>query len=155
MFVLSSELRAWIRPGLLGVVCTVDAAGRPQIVRHWGVRLRAAADELEFYLCAAASEPCLLCLAQQARVALNLIELPSYRSRTFKGHCLGVEASVDADFLATSVEAAGRAMHRVGMAVDAAERMLGPAEPARMLAVRMSVDSVFDQTPKPGAGGAL
>jgi len=49
-----------VRPGLLGVVCTVDAAGRPQIVRHWGVRARAVADELEFYLCAAASVPCLL-----------------------------------------------------------------------------------------------
>jgi len=155
MFVLSSELRAWVRPGLLGVVCTVDAAGRPQIVRHWGVRARAVADELEFYLCAAASVPCLLSLGQPTRVALNLIELPSYRSRTFKGQSIAVDATVDPDFLALSVEAAGRAMHSVGMARDAAERMLGPAEPARMVAVRMTVDSVFDQTPKPGAGCAL
>jgi hypothetical protein len=94
--------------------------------------------------------------ATSARAALNLVELPSYRSRTIKGTCVVSDAAVDPALLAESVEAMSRAMHGVGMPADATHRMLGGrVEPAHFVVLRLVVDSVFDQSPKPGAGAPL
>ena len=154
MSVLSSELRQWLKPGLLGVVATVDATGQPQIGRHWAVRPLPETDVLEFYVPKAAADRCLQVFATGARAALNLVELPSYRSRTFKGDC-SVAGAIDPTFLAECMAAASRAMHAIGMPVDTAQQMAGSVDPQQFVALRLVVDSVFDQSPKPGAGAPL
>jgi hypothetical protein len=155
MSVLSVELRQWLRPGLLGVVAAVDADARPQLARHWGVRLLPENDVLEFYLTKVAGERCLRVFATGARAALNLIEVPSYRSRMFKGRCTVSHAAIDTAFFAESMAATNRAVHGVGMPLDTCERIMGNVGPEHLVALRLVVDSVFDQTPKPGAGAPL
>jgi hypothetical protein len=156
MTLLSAELRAWFKPGLVGVMATVDAQGQPQIVRHWAVRLLTAPDEIEIYVQRASAERCLQNLAKPGRAALNLIELPSYRSRAFKGLCRVSESPVEQAFLEESVAALDRAFGSVGMPACAAQQMLAQADsPLAMVVLRLSVDRVFDQSPKPGAGAPL
>ena len=155
MSVLSSELREWLKPGLLGVVAAVDATGQPQIGRHWAARALAETDVLELYLLRVAGDRCLQIFAKQARAALNLIELPSYRSRLFKGDCSLSGVAIDAEFLAESVAATNRAIQGVGMPADGVQRMAGSVDPKDFVALRLVVDSIFDQSPKPGAGAPL
>lgn len=155
MSVLSPELRQWLKPGLLGVVATVDATGQPQIARHWAVRSLPETDVLEFYVPKTAAERFLQVLATESRAALNLIELPSYRSRTFKGACAVSGAAIEPALLADCVAAANQAMHAIGMPVDTVQRMAGSVDPQHFVALRLVVDSVFDQSPKPGAGAPL
>jgi hypothetical protein len=156
MPVLSSELRAWLQPGLVGVIATVDVTGQPDIVRNWGARLQGEPDVVEIYVLRSSAQRCLQNLAGSGRAALNLIELPSYRSRTFKGTCRVREAEIDAAFLAENLLALDRAFSSVGMPPGSVQRMLFDCDDARhMLALQLSVDSVFDQSPKPGAGAPL
>jgi hypothetical protein len=156
MAVLTSELRAWLTPGKAGMVAAVDPSGQPQITRVWAVRAHDQRDELEVYVLRAAALAVLDALANGGRAALNLIEVSNYRSRMFKGACEISPFDADSAFLDESLAALNRVFVSVGMAPASAERMLGHADaPHAMVALRLQVDSVFDQSPKPGAGARL
>ena len=156
MGALSPSLRDWIVPGLAGTLAIVDANGAPQIARTWGARVLDESDVIEVLVQRGSAAGVLGALDRPRRAALTLIEVASYRSRSFKGACERSPRGFDADALETSVAALGRAFHAVGLAADGAERMLGHArEPREMVALRLSVESVFDQSPKPGAGARL
>lgn len=150
---LSTELRDWIVPGLAGVVAIVDADGLPHIARVWGARV--SGDAIDVYVQRAAAGPVLEALIVCRRAALNLIEVATYRSRLFKGSC-EVGDRVDFTVLEDCLAAIGRAFHGVGLAADGVDRMLAHGEPAReMVALRVVVEHVFDQSPRPGAGARL
>jgi len=153
---LSSELRAWIVPGLAGTIASVDAHGQPQLVRVWAARPTTAPDEIEVYVHAGAAAGFLAGLESSARVGLNLIDVLSYRSRLFKGSGRLVQVPIDFEWLATCEAALNRVFEAVGMSPQSVERMLGYAEDRRaMLALLVRVESAFDQSPKPGAGAPL
>jgi hypothetical protein len=64
--------------------------------------------------------------------------------------------SVDDAALEQSLVALNRAFHAVGMPPDTAQRLLGHCTaPHDMVVLSLSVESVFDQSPKPGAGARL
>lgn len=156
MVALSSELRAWLVPGLAGMIASVDRAGQPQLARIWAARPQREPDVIEICVQRLASANLCQAIASSGRAALNLIEVSTYRSRLFKGRCEVAAAAVDEAALEQSLAALNRAFHSVGMPLDAAERMLAQAAaPRDMVALALSVDSVFDQSPKPGAGGRL
>ena len=155
MAVLSPELRAWVAPGRAGVIAVVDASGLPRVARLWAARVLDA-DIIEIYLQRSSALPVLEALAERRQAAVNLIEVTTYRSRMFKGTCELSPTDPDEAFVEESVAAAGRAFHSVGMALDSADRMLSHGDaPRAMVALRLSVESVFDQSPKPGAGAPL
>lgn len=156
MGALSSELRSWIVPGRAGALAIIDARGEPCIARIWAARAHGASDVIEIYLQRGSATSLLEALDAPRRGALNLIEVNTYRSRTFKGPCELSREPVDVPFSDASVDAVGRVFHSVGMPVDAAPLMLGHAEEGRdMVAVCLTVETVFDQSPKPGAGAPL
>jgi hypothetical protein len=156
MVALSPELRAWLVPGLAGMVSSVDGAGQPQLARIWAARPHAEPDVIEIYVQRSASPRLLGAISSSGRAALNLIEVFTYRSRLFKGRCAVAEAAVDVASLDENLAALSRVFHGVGMPLDAAERMLAhSAVPRDMVVLALTVDSVFDQSPKPGAGARL
>jgi hypothetical protein len=154
--VIGADLRAWLRPGLAGTVATVDASGQPQLARVWSVRVEAGRDLIEIYVQRSSALAFAAGLASRGRAALNLIEVSSYRSRLFKGACEISPAAPDAAFLEENLTALNLAFSGVGMAAGSAQRMLSHSDaPHSMLALRLTVESVFDQSPKSGAGGPL
>ncbi len=156
MSVLSPDLCAWLAPGLAGMIAAVDRSGRPQLARVWALRAANERDVIEVYVQRAASQALVESLSNGGRAALNLIEVTTYRSRMFKGACEVSTHEPDSAFLDENLAALNRAFHSVGMPSDAAHRMLWHSEePTRMVELRLSVDSVFDQSPKPGAGARL
>jgi hypothetical protein len=138
------------------MVATADAALRPQSVRLWALRARADADVLEFCVQRSASPRFFANLSSGGRVALNAIEVDSYRSRTFKGFCRICEHAPDPAFVEQSLSAMQRAFAGVGMTEDSVQRILAHSDPPGvMVALSLEVDSVFDQSPKQGAGARL
>lgn len=159
MQALSKELRAWLSPGLAGVLATADASGQPEIARVFAYRVVENADAIELYLLRCGSEKAVQNLAVGARAAFNAIEVHSYRSRTFKGWCTVARDFVAADdaLVGQSLSAMGRSFAQVGMPDDALDQMLAHAGAAgrAWVCVLLHVDGVYDQSPKPGAGARL
>lgn len=156
MVALSSELRAWIVPGLAGMIASVDAGQQPQLARVWAARVHEQADVIEVYVQRLASARLCEAIASSGRAALNFIEVSTYRSRMFKGRCAVAPATADEATLEESQGELNRVFHSVGMPRDAVERMLAhAAAPREMVLLSLSVDSVFDQSPKRGAGARL
>ena len=143
-------------PGLAGTIASVDRRHQPQIARVWSVRALGDSDQILVYVLRAASSALLEGIESSGRAALNLIEVSSYRSRLFKGTCRVSPEPIDAAFLDLSLAALNRAFHGVGMAPDTVERILAHSDaPRDMIALCLTVESVFDQSPKPGAGKRL
>jgi hypothetical protein len=154
MAALSAELRAWLQPGLAGVIAVADDGGRPQIVRCWAVRARGE-DRVEVYVQRAVAATLLAIVGEGRRAAINLVEVASYRSRTIKGHLTPWHGPLDQALVDASIAAQGQAFASVGLPVGGAERMLSYGGCREMAALVMHADSVFDQSPRPGAGAAL
>jgi hypothetical protein len=153
---LSPELRAWIVPGLAGTIASVDSQGDPQIVRVWSARAAAEPNDIDVYVLRDSASAFLDGLNGGARVALNLIEVLTYRSRMFKGSCRHVDESIDGPLVEACKSAMNDVFEAVGMGKNVVDRMLSHAgDPAALIALRVTVESVFDQSPKPGAGGRL
>ena len=153
---LTPELRAWIVVGLAGVVTVVDGEGSPRLARIWGARVLEGTDVIEARVQRACAGPLIEALSEPRRGALNLIEVRTYRSRTFKGRCTLLPDGIDVPFVDPAIAEVGRAFHSVGLPADVAQRMLMHAtEPHAMIVLHLAVESVFDQSPKPGAGARL
>lgn len=156
MAVLSPELRAWLQPGLAGTVATSDPLGQPEIVRVWAARCDPSRDRIEIYVQRSCAQRFLEYVTPGSRAALNLIGVSTYRSRSFKGLCTPHDVPIDPQWLETCLAAQGRSFVGVGLPEDAVERMLSySATPRAMLAFQIDVDSVYDQSPKKGAGEKL
>lgn len=156
MAVISSELREWLRPGLAGMVAAADRTGRPELSRIWAMRVDAERDRIEIYVQRSVSARLVQNLEQTGRAALNAVEVHTYRSRLFKGSCRISTAPIDEALLEASLSAMNEAFFSVGMPEDAVATILSHAdEPRDMLALVLDVECVFDQSPKPGAGGPL
>jgi hypothetical protein len=156
MSALSLELRAWLVPGLAGVVASADARGQPAISRVWAARALPGRDVLELYVQRSSAERFLANLAHSGRAAANLIEVTSYRSRAFKGACAVSEAPLDQELLDACLVAMNAAFVSVGMPGDAVQRMLSRGDaPRAWVALELVVEAVFDQSPKKGAGARL
>ncbi len=157
METLPREYREWLAPGIPGALAVVDGNGLPQVARVWAARVAQGADVIEIYLQRGSALTVIDALVVPRHAALNVIELPSYRSRTFKGECRLAPSPPDPAFIAASLTAVGHVLHSVGMPADAVEIMLAHAEeePRAMVSLHLIVEGIFDQSPKPGAGARL
>ena len=116
--------------------------------------MRFVEDVLELFVQHSTAARLLDIVGSGRRGALNLVEVASYRARMFKGLCERI-AEVDQACVDASVAAQGRAFASVGVPADATQRMLAQGDSLAMAGLRMRVDAVFDQSPKPGAGAPL
>jgi hypothetical protein len=156
MAVISSELRAWLRPGLAGMVAAADASGRPELSRIWALWVDPDRDRIEVYVQRSVASRLLENLEGGSRAALNTVEVDTYRSRLFKGHCSVSAAPIDEALLDRCLVAMNAAFVSVGMPENAVPAILDHADaPRDMVRLVMDVDCVFDQSPKPGAGARL
>lgn len=156
MPVISPELRAWLRPGLAGMVAAADASGRPELSRIWALWVTPDRDRIEVYVQRSVAGRLLENLGHGGRAALNMVEVDTYRSRLFKGHCSVSPEPIDEALLEECLTAMNTAFLSVGMPEDAVRTILSHADaPTEMVRLVLDVDCVFDQSPKPGAGARL
>lgn len=149
MSVIDPALAALLEGPSAQNVATADGDGNPTVGRAWGLRV----DRGRFVRALVGTDSATASnLLVDGRISVLVIDLESYRSVQVKGTVSTVEPPTAADRDVYDVY-----VREFAAALLAADRTtpLGPALPSSILVVTFEVDSVFDQTPGPGAGGAV
>jgi hypothetical protein len=152
---LTPELIAFLKPGVAGAISCADSNGTSQTARIWAVRAVPSHRALELYVVRESAEKFLDTLGRNGRAAANIVEVLTYRSRAFKGPCAVSPLPIDNKLLDESLQAMNVAFHAVGLPSNSVEQMLGHFSSREMVGLWLEVDAIFDQSPKPGAGGLL
>ena len=150
---ISKELAEFIQSGISVLIGTRDARRFPDCARAVGARVEANGEEITLFLPAATTAASVANLRENRRLAVCFGRAEDHRSVQVKGRVLEIRDADDADreridrYLG---EFAGM-LRFVGLPPRIISRMNHwPCH-----AVRYRVESVFDQTPGPGAGAPL
>jgi predicted pyridoxine 5'-phosphate oxidase superfamily flavin-nucleotide-binding protein len=134
------------------VVGTADAAATPAAVRAWGVEVLGDA-QMRILLAADASVT-LANVAANGAIAVTATDVMTNQSIQVKGRAGTAEPVSDADLArhAAYLDGFFRVVHESdGTAYELMERL----RPGPQVALVVSVETVFDQTPGPAAGRSL
>ncbi len=150
---ISAELKELLEGGLSLLVGTRDARLVPDVVRCVGARVEKGGREVTVFLPEATSAAAFANLADNGRIAVCVSRPIDHRTIQFKGRAASVKPAAASD----------RALvdrYRADFASTLAFLGVPPRLVLRMnhwpcRAVRVRVESVFDQTPGPGAGDAI
>lgn len=147
------QTTTFLESGCALIVGVVDPHGAPHASRGWGLDVLPEVGAVRLLL-DADDAPFVTHLEVGARLAITGADVRTLRSVQLKGRVLAVEPATPADdervarfceaFFTDIVETDGQPRTLL-------ERLV----PARYLACAMAVDQRYDQTPGPGAGGAM
>jgi nitroimidazol reductase NimA-like FMN-containing flavoprotein (pyridoxamine 5'-phosphate oxidase superfamily) len=146
---ITEELAAFMRRGVVTFLGTTDAMGTPEVARATGIA-PAGRGRLRLLISADATVT-LTNLEGGSEVAVLVTDITDYRSVQWKGRLVEVAAVVTPGDLAMSdhnFEQFRAACRVVGVDHEQAWRMW----PVQPVAVVVEVDELFDQTPGPQAG---
>jgi hypothetical protein len=136
------------------IVGVVGASGRPLATRGWGLRAEGP-DGTHFRLLVDADEADDLAhLASGGAIAVTASDVPTLRSVQVKGHVLGIEPANRTDQVASERYCTGF-FADVESSDHVPRYLLERLRPDALVALRLEVAEVFDQTPGPGAGSRL
>jgi hypothetical protein len=149
---ISPELAEFLESGISVLVGSRDARLIPESTRAFGARVEAGGKELTVFLPAATDGITLANVRDNGRLAVCFSAV-DHRSYQVKGRFVGVRDADEIDRRAIERYRAALAQHygHVGMPPRLTYRL--QCLPAH--AVRLAVETVFLQTPGPGAGGKL
>jgi hypothetical protein len=150
---ISSELASFLESGVSILVGTRDARLVPECTRALGARVEAGGAELTIFLPDAVSAGTVANLRQNGRLAVAFSRAQDHRSFQVKGRVVALAPADDQD--RTAIE-----RYRCAWASELSVVGLPPRITLRVAhwpaqAVRVRVESIFVQTPGPGAGAPL
>ncbi|MCC6406928.1 MAG: pyridoxamine 5'-phosphate oxidase family protein [Planctomycetes bacterium] len=150
---ISPELAEFLESGVSTLVGTRDASLRPDGMRAIGFRVERDGSQATVFLPAGTLGSNLANLRDNGRIAVCFSRPIDHRSMQLKGRVLAITEANEADRAQVDRFRAAYAQHLafVGIPVRVTERMAHwPC-----WAVRFEVESIFVQTPGPGAGQPL
>jgi hypothetical protein len=152
MGMLDPGLVAFVHSGVAATVGTRGADLRPAITRAWGPRVSADGRSLELCVIAPPGSQTRANLEENGAIAVGFSPPTIARALQVKGVVVSVREPEREDleraerhFGAFTAE-----VEQFGISGRVARRVFGP--PSEFLAVMLSIDEVFDQTPGPRAG---
>lgn len=143
--------------GLAVIVGTRDAANNPGLSRGWGVRVLPGGAEIEVAVPLGSGAQVLENVAATGAVAITMVQPTTYRSFQVKGRgsVAGPLSPDDFARVERHQQAFIAEVAAIGMAGPEAARLFDAEAVPGMARIRVSVESIFDQTPGPGAGARL
>lgn len=150
---LSTELAAFAEAGNSILVGSRDARLFPECVRALGARVERGRRELTVFLATAVSATTVANLAENGRIAVCFSRIEDHRSIQVKGRVVSIRAGDEADRAVVERYRGDwtRNLAVIGMPPRISLRQ--NAWPCH--AVRVRIESLFEQTPGPGAGAPL
>ena len=153
---IPADIVAFVHGPQIVLIGTRDGALKPTAARAIGLIARPDTDAISIIVPEATGARTFANLADNERIALVISEFPSHRTYQFKGTCLDISpCSADQkavrDLYLEKLGARMRDHLWIKPPAGYFERYI--VEPAR--AIRMRVETVFDQTPGPNAGSSL
>ncbi len=149
---IPSELVAFLESGISILVGSRDAHLRPEFARGIGARIHPGGGELTVWIPSTTAERTLANVRDNGRLAVCFAAI-DHRSFQFKGRTIEVRDAHPDERASLERYRAAIAQHwgQVGMPPRLTHRMIvWPAQ-----ALTLQIESVFQQTPGPGAGAAL
>lgn len=150
---ISPELQSFLESGVSLLIGTRDARMLPACMRAFGTRVEPGGTELTVFLPEATSATALANLRDNGRIAVAFSRIQDHYSLQLKGRAVELRpaALTERAVVQRYCSAFAESLAFVGMP---------PAMTLRMAhwpshAVRVAVESVFVQTPGPGAGDPL
>ena len=150
---IEAEDRAILEGGGSGIVAGgADADGMPFVARGWAIWFPTAAPDRVRVVVSADQgfDPSVV----GRRVGVTASDVATLVTRQIKGpvHEFGPATPEDLEAMSRQTPAFFEAIHETdGNSLSLLRRLL----PAEVVAIEMTVDEVYDQTPGPGAGGSL
>lgn len=150
---VTADLLPFLESGVSILVGTRDEGFRPDCARAVGARIDPGGREATVFLPDEPAADTLANLAANGRVAVCFSRICDHRSVQLKGRVLRVQAAGPRDraVIQRYRDAWMAALADVGMSPSVIARVRN--EPCH--AVRFRIESVFEQTPGPGAGEPL
>lgn len=150
---ISAELATFLQSGVSLLVGTRDADLVPESLRAVGARVEPGGAEVTVYLPVATSARALANLRDNGRLAVCFSRPLDHRSVQLKGAVVALRDGVEAD--RRVVERYRALLTDVLAAVGVPPRITLQITHWPVAAARFRVESVFVQTPGPGAGAPL
>jgi len=149
---ISRELAEFLESGISVLVGSRDARLLPEVARAFGARVEAGGRELTVFVPVATAERTLANARENGRLAVCFSAI-DHRSYQVKGRMKGVRAADEDD--RRSIERYRAALAHIYGTVGMPPRLTYRINHWPAHAVRLEVETIFLQTPGPGAGGAL
>jgi hypothetical protein len=149
---ISPELAEFLESGISVLVGSRDARLLPEVARAFGARIEAGGRELTVFLPVATAERTLANARENGRLAVCFSAI-DHRSYQIKGRLKAVCDAADDD--RRSIERYRAALAQVYGSVGMPPRLTYRIRHWPAHAVRLEVETIFLQTPGPGAGVAL
>jgi hypothetical protein len=149
---ISPELAEFLESGISIQVGSRDARLVPEVARALGARVEAGGRELIVFLPVATAERTLANVRDNGRLAAVFSAI-DHRSYQIKGRWKGVRDAGEDD--RRRIERYRAALAQIYGAVGMPPRLTYRIRHWPAHAVRMEIESIFLQTPGPGAGAAL
>lgn len=165
MSLLPRELMDLADSGPVVIVGSADASRVPELSRAWGVQLIAESDDVVLCVPSASARRVLANLESTGRIAVTITNPRTYRSFQLKGRVIAITlaSASDRERVAAHQEAFVESVAAIGLPRESTRRFFS-GEPdddddedaaAGLMAVRVHVEALFDQTPGPAAGARL
>ena len=145
---------AFLGTGCGLIVATVSPDGAPRASRGWGIAVVSAEEGRLRVVCDADDAPTLANLAEGAAVAVTAASVRTLHSIQMKGRSAGLDEATDGD-VAVSARYCEQFIVDVHETDGVPEERIRRLIPTRLAAWHFEVRELFDQTPGPGAGGAV
>jgi hypothetical protein len=152
--VVGSQTTAFLTDRAALIVGVVGATGRPLATRGWGLRAEGDDGDRFRLMVDAAEADELAHLAGGGAIAVTASDVPTLRSIQVKGQVVGIEPANRTDQVASERYCAGF-FSDVESSDHVPRHLLERLRPEDLVALRLTVTEVFDQTPGPGAGSRL
>ena len=149
---LDDELKRFLESDVAIVVGTCDGDLVPEIVRGYAACVAGEGEEIQLFVGRAASERTVANLLVNRRISVTFCSPDNYRTVQIKGWFRDVEDARPEDqaMIDRYQEAFVATVAKYGL--SEVIRNIWGADPIRL---SFEPESVFDQTPGPGAGGPL
>jgi hypothetical protein len=152
--VFDRETIDFLESGCALIVATVSADGEPHAGRGWGLLVAPGDDDRVRLLVDALDSITVENMETTGRIAITAANVPTLRSAQLKGRAVGVSPAADAD-RTRAAEFCNRFFTDI-VETDGTDRRLPERlVPLDYVACDVTVEEFYDQTPGPGAGGAL
>jgi len=153
MFRINPEIEEFLASGVVTLIGTGDAAGRPHAAIGWAPRASGSGATLDVFLDTVRAEQTLANLADNGRIAVTMMHPSSYRALQLKGtfRDSGTPGAVDNEWVQQQREAFVASASLVGDPPSVLRNLWFD----EVIRVTFAVEGAFNQTPGPEAGRPL
>jgi hypothetical protein len=150
---IEPDVQAFLESPCSQIVATVDADGLPEASRGWAVDVLPGGRQLRLLL-ASTEAVTLANVAATGVIALTATHFQTLSSVQIKGRVTAVEPRTAADRIRFEAFCAG-CVHAIAELDGTPEELVWRMAPLDVVACRVEVAEVYDQTPGPVAGSRL